>query len=73
MYVSEEFQPWRELDRTFIEAVRSGSGSGSGSGLLSDFSDGLKTLAPLLAAWESSRRGGAPVDVDSFVEASRAR
>ncbi len=68
VYVSEEFQPWRELDRTFIEAIR----SGSGSGLRSDFSDGLKTLAPLLAARESSRRGGVPVDVDSFVEASRA-
>ena len=68
VYVSEEFQPWLELDRTFIQAVR----RGSGRGLRSDFSDGLKTLAPLLAAWESSRRGGAPVDVDSFVEASRA-
>ena len=70
VYVSEEFQPWRELDRTFIEAIR--SGSGSGSGLRSDFSDGLRTLAPLLAAWESARKGGVPVDVDAFVAASRA-
>ena len=68
VYMSEEFQPWRELDRTFIEAIR----SGSGSALRSDFSDGLKTLAPLLAAWESARKGGVPVDVDAFVAASRA-
>ena len=65
MYRAEEFDPWFEQDRIFIEAVR----SGDGSGILNDYNDGLKSLAPVLAAWESSRRGGECIDVPAFMEA----
>ena len=65
VYRAEEFDPWFEQDRIFIEAVR----SGDGSAILNDYSDGLKSLAPVLAAWESSRRGGECIDVPAFMEA----
>ena len=65
VYVAEEFQPWRELDRVFVHAIR----TGDGTGLLNDFHDGLKTLAPLLAGWESARSGGAPIDVAAYMKA----
>jgi len=69
VYRSKEFQPWRELDYTFIKAIQ----NGDDSELLNDFSDGLKTHAPLLAGWESSKRGGIPINIDTFVEESRVR
>lgn len=69
VYRSEQFQPWRELDYTFIKAIE----NGDDSELLNDFSDGLKTHAPLLAGWESSKRGGIPINIDTFVEESRVR
>ena len=50
---------WFEEDRVFVEAIRTGDGSG--------ISDGLYTLAPLLAGWESARRDGEPVDVPTFM------
>ena len=65
VYEAEEFDPWFEQDRIFIEAVR----SGDGSGLLNDYHDGLFSLAPVLAAWESSRRNGECMDVQTFMEA----
>ena len=65
VYRAEEFNPWFELDRRFCEAVR----TGDGSGLLNDYRDGLFTLAPLLAGWESAKQGGAPIDVDDFMNA----
>lgn len=64
VYEAEEYNPWFELDRRFCEAVR----SGDGSGLLNDYHDGLKSLAPVLAGWESARRGGAPIDVAEFMQ-----
>ena len=60
--------PWFEQDKCFIEDVRdrlAGRGSGAAR-IVNDYADGLKTLAPCLAAWESARRGGAHVDVVSF-------
>jgi len=65
VYRAEDFNPWFELDRRFCEAVR----SGDGSGLLNDYRDGLSTLAPLLAGWESAKRGGQPIDVEEFMNA----
>ena len=62
VYDAEEFQPWRELDRAFVNAIR----TGDGSSLLNDFHDGLNTLAPLLAGWESARRGGESIDVARY-------
>ena len=63
VYRAENFNPWFELDRRFCEAVR----TGDRSGLLNDYRDGLSTLAPLLAAWESAKRGGEPIDVEDYL------
>ena len=49
-------------DRAFIEAVR----TADPSLVLSDYHDGLSTLAPVLAGWESARRGGPCMDVAAF-------
>jgi len=65
VFEGEEYNPWFELDRRFCEAVR----SGDDSQLLNDYHDGLYSLAPILAAWESSRRGGQSVGVAEFIEA----
>lgn len=65
VYEAQDFDPWLEQDRAFIEAVR----SGDGSALLNDYHDGLFTLAPVLAGWESSRRGGELMDVAAFMAA----
>ncbi|HJP33917.1 MAG: Gfo/Idh/MocA family oxidoreductase [Candidatus Latescibacteria bacterium] len=62
VYEAEEFDPWFEQDRVFVDCMR----SGDGSALLSDYADGLKSLAPVLAGWASSARGGHPVDVAAF-------
>ena len=59
------FDPWFEHDRRFIEAVR----SGDRSQLLNDYHDGLYSLAPVLAGWESAQRGGELLDVESFMQA----
>ena len=65
VYRAEEFDPWFEQDRVFIEAVR----SGDDRGLFNDYEDGLRSLAPVLAGWESARRGGETLDVAAFAEA----
>ena len=64
VYEAEEFQPWLELDRVFTTAIR----TGDRGDMLNDFSDGLLTLAPLLAAWESARKGGVKIDVAHYME-----
>ena len=63
VFTAEDFNPWFEGDRVFVEAIR----TGDGSGILNDYHDGLYTLAPLLAGWESARRDGEPVDVPTFM------
>ena len=63
VFTAEDFNPWFEGDRVFVEAIR----TGDGSGILNDYHDGLCTLAPLLAGWESARRDGKPVDVPTFM------
>ena len=65
VYEAEEFDPWFEQDRVFVDAVR----TGDGSALLNDYADGLKSLAPVLAGWSSSSRGGRPVEVAAFAAA----
>ncbi len=64
LYEADEFDPWLEQDKTFIRAVQ----SGNASLLLSDYHDGLFSLAPILAGWESSRRGGECMDMASFMD-----
>lgn len=64
VYKAEEFDPWLAQDRIFVEAVR----HGDGSGILNDYHDGLYSLAPVLAGWESARRGGELIDVAAFRE-----
>ncbi|MFN8443331.1 MAG: Gfo/Idh/MocA family oxidoreductase [Caldilineaceae bacterium] len=54
IYNAEAFDPWLEQSRCFIEAVR----SQNRSLLLSDYHDGVYSLAPVLAGWESAKEGG---------------
>ena len=65
VYRAEEFDPWFEQDRVFVAAVR----AGDGSGIRNDYHDGLQSLAPVLAGWESARRGGERIDVAAFAAA----
>ena len=64
VYQAEEFDPWFEQDRLFIEAVR----TGDTSALMNDYRDGLFSLAPVLAGWESSRRNGECIEVQEFMK-----
>ena len=63
VFTAEDFNPWFEGDRVFVEAIR----TGDSSHILNDYPDGLYTLAPLLAGWESARCGGEPIDVPGFM------
>lgn len=63
VYQADEFDPWLEQDSTFIRAVQ----SGDASLLQSDYYDGLFSLAPILAGWESARRGGDCIDMATFM------
>ncbi len=65
VYNAEEYDPWFELDRRFCDAVR----SGDEKHLLNDYHDGLYSLAPILAGWESARLGGEPIDVEQYLQA----
>jgi predicted dehydrogenase len=65
VYEADDYDPWREQDRVFVEAVR----AGDASLLMSDYRDALYSLGPVLAAWESSRLGGQCVDVAQFMKA----
>lgn len=69
-----EYDPWYEQDRCFIEDVRDrlAGRSSSAARLVNDYADGLKTLAPCLAAWDSARRGGVHVDVVEFAASAFA-
>ncbi len=57
------FNPWLEQTRCFLHVVR----SGERSVLLNDYADGLRTLAPVLAAWRSAREGGGAIDVPALL------
>jgi len=61
-YEANEFDPWHEQDRVFLDAVQ----RKDPSALLNDYADGLKSLAPVLACWESAKRGGQMIDVVAF-------
>jgi predicted dehydrogenase len=65
VYEADEFDPWLEQDSVFVDAVR----TQDGAGLLNDYADGLKSLAPILAGWSSALRGGHAVDVAAFAAA----
>ena len=65
VFEGKEYNPWFELDRRFCEAVR----SGDDGELLNDYHDGLYSLAPILAGWESARRGGELIDLAEFMRA----
>ena len=59
---TEPTNPWFLSVKAFIEAVR----TGDRSLLRNDFSDGLFSLAPVLAARESAKRGGEVIVVRDF-------
>ncbi len=61
---TEEFDPWAEHDRVFIEAIQ----SGDTSGLRNDYADGLKTIGPLLAVLESNRASGECIEMSKFMK-----
>ncbi len=63
VYRADEFDPWLEQDTTFIRAVQ----NAEPSLLLNDYHDGLFSLAPVLAGWESSHRHGECIDVQAFM------
>ncbi len=63
VYEADPFDPWLEQDRTFIGAVQ----SADRTRLLSDYHDGLFSLAPILAGWESARQGGVCMDLERFM------
>jgi predicted dehydrogenase len=63
VFRGEPYDPWLAQVRCFLQAVR----NGDRSLLLSDYSDGLQTLAPVLAAWDSARSGGNAVDVQALL------
>jgi len=65
MYRGEAFNPWFEQTRLFIQAVK----ANNDAGLLNDFHDGLFSLAPILAGWESSRQNGEMIHLAEFMEA----
>jgi predicted dehydrogenase len=62
VYRSGDFDPWFEQDRIFVEAVR----SGDRNAILNDYHDGLYSLAPILAGWDSARQGGRCMDVRAY-------
>lgn len=64
LYKADEFDPWLEQDKTFIRAVQ----TGEANLLHSDYHDGLFSLAPVLAGWESARRNGECINVASFMD-----
>ena len=64
VYRDEDFDPWFEQDRVFVEAVR----SGRPGGILNDYHDGLYSLAPVLAGWDSARQGGRCIEIDAYFE-----
>lgn len=65
VFEGEKFDPWFEQTRVFIEAVK----TGDGSGIMNDYHDGLFSLGPILAGWESSRRHGEMMHVADYMEA----
>jgi predicted dehydrogenase len=66
VFTAEPFDPWFEHDQRFVRAVA----TDDSSLLRNDYHDGLYTLAPLLAGWESARRGGETLDVAGFMGSS---
>lgn len=64
LYTADPFDPWFEQSRCFIEAVR----QKDPSLLLSDYHDGLYSLAPVLAGWASARQGAQIMDVAAFMQ-----
>ena len=64
MYEAGHFDPWLTQDQTFIEAVR----SKRPELLQSDYHDGLRSLAPVLAGWAATGQNGICVDVEAFIK-----
>lgn len=63
IYAAEPFDPWREQIVSFVDAVRHRDPSRH----LADFHDCFRSIAAILAAWESGERDGECIDVDAFV------
>ena len=63
VFKGEAHDPWFEQDRRFVDAVR----AGSGNALLNDYHDGLYSLAPVLAGWDSARDDGRCVTVADYL------
>lgn len=69
LFQGELFDPWFEHDRLFIQAVR----AGDAGQLRNDYHDGLYSLGPVLAGWESARRGGVTLHFEEYLrDKSRA-
>ena len=57
------FDPWMAQDRCFIRAVA----ENNPDLILNDYHDGLYSLAPILAGWESSKHNGKSISIDEFL------
>lgn len=60
----EQMDPWLKQDQTFLESVR----TGDPSLLLNDYQDGLQSLAPILAGWESADGGGNCIEIQDYIK-----
>lgn len=59
LYTAQPFDPWLAQDQAFVAAVR----QRDPTLLQSDYADGLRSLAPILAGWQSAQKQGVRVDV----------
>ena len=69
IYEAEPFDPWREQIISFVEAVRRRDPSRH----LADFHDCFRSIAAILAAWESGERDGECIEVGAFVRGAQMR
>ncbi len=63
IYTATDYDPWLAQDRAFIAAVK----TNDQQLLMSDYSDGIYSLAPVLAGWESARQDGETIDLAEFL------
>jgi predicted dehydrogenase len=64
----DDFDPWFEQDRAFIEAIR----TGNAALILNDYHDGLLSLAPVLAARRSAHGSGETVEIAPFIQEAQS-
>ena len=64
IYTAVDFDPWLAQDQAFISAVA----TGQPQKLMSDYTDGILSLAPVLAGWKSARQNGATIYLSQYLD-----